>query len=239
MVHVPGIPGKKQHEMRTCVLIPTHNEAKNIAELVKNIRGQKLDILVIDDGSSDNTADLARDNGAEVIKNPRNLGKGASLIKGFEHILNNGFDACITMDGDGQHRPEEISNFIQAASSSTDGIIIGNRMAKSANMPLLRVLTNKFMSWLISKIIRQKISDSQCGFRLLKKEVLKKIKLRTAKFEIESEIIIEASRNGFTIASIPITSVYINETSHINPFTDTLRFLRFLFERIKQKTTPH
>ncbi|MCK9595454.1 MAG: glycosyltransferase family 2 protein [Candidatus Omnitrophica bacterium] len=218
--------------MRTCVLIPTHNEAKNIAALVENIRGQKMDILVIDDGSSDNTAGLAEDNGAEVIKNPRNLGKGASLIKGFEHILTAGFDACITMDGDGQHRPEEISSFIQEAANSDAGIIIGNRMAKSANMPLIRVFTNKFMSWLISKIARQDICDSQCGFRLIRKEVLKKIKLHSAKFEIESEIIIEASRNGFKIASVPITSVYINETSHINPVTDTLRFLRFLYKRV-------
>jgi glycosyltransferase involved in cell wall biosynthesis len=231
MVYVPGIPGKERQKMRTCVLIPTYNEAKNIADLVKKIREQKLDILVIDDGSCDNTADIAQRNGAVVIKNPRNLGKGASLVKGFDHILKSGFDACITMDGDGQHRPEEISNFIQAAVNSDHGIIIGNRMAKSANMPFIRVITNKFMSWLISKITRQKISDSQCGFRLLRKEVLEKIKLRTAKFEIESEIIIEASRNGFKIASIPVTSVYVNETSHINPVTDTLRFLRFLFKK--------
>ena len=217
--------------MKPCVIIPAYNEAENIADLVRDIRKQKLDILVIDDGSSDNTASLAQINGAVVLKNQRNLGKGASLIKGFDYILKNGFDACITMDGDGQHRPEEIPNFIKAAANSNNGIIIGNRMAKSANMPFIRVITNKLMSWLISKIIRQKISDSQCGFRLLKKEVLKKMKLRTAKFEIESEIIIEASRNGFKIASIPITSVYINETSHINPFTDTLRFLRFLFKR--------
>ena len=187
---------------------------------------------MIDDGSTDNTAVIAEKNGAVVIRNPLNLGKGASLIRGFEYCLKNNFDAAITMDGDGQHLPEDIPDFISLAEKKEEvGLIIGNRMFNRKNMPLIRVITNKLMSWLLSKIIKQKIYDSQCGFRLIKRKVLEKLSLKTHKFEIESEIIIESGRKGFKIESIPIQSVYRKERSHINPFVDTIRFFRFILRR--------
>ncbi len=218
--------------MKTCVIIPTYNEAGTIASIVRGIRSQHLDTLVIDDGSTDNTYQIARDNGAFVLKNERNRGKGASLIKGFDYILKNNFDAVITMDGDGQHMPEEIPSFIKIALSSDSGIIIGNRMSARRNMPFVRVLANKVMSWFISKVSKQKIPDTQCGFRLIKKEVLERLDLNTSKYETESEILIKASRLGFKIESLPIESVYIGEKSHINPFIDTLRFLKFIFKSL-------
>jgi glycosyltransferase involved in cell wall biosynthesis len=219
--------------MKACVVIPTYNEARTISVLVKQIRKQGLDALVIDDGSSDNSGQIARDNGALLLKNEQNLGKGASLIKGFDWALKNSYDAVITMDGDGQHLPEEIPDFIQAAQDRDKDIIIGNRMSQRRNMPLVRVWTNKFMSWIISKVTKQKIPDSQCGFRLIKKEVLARLHLVTSKYEIESEILIKASRLGFKIASVPIKSVYVGERSHINPFIDTLRFIKFIHKELK------
>lgn len=218
--------------MRICVLIPTYNEAKTIASLVRQIRSQHLDTLVIDDGSTDNTYQIARDSGAIVFKNERNQGKGLSLIKGFDYILKNNFDAVITMDGDGQHLPDEIPKFINCALSSDSGIIIGNRMLTRRNMPFVRVLTNKVMSWFISKVSKQKMPDTQCGFRLIKKEVLKKLHLNTSKYETESEILIKASKLGFKIESLPIESVYVGEKSHIHPIIDTLRFFRFIFKKL-------
>jgi len=209
-------------------VIPTYNEANTIADLVRNIRQQGLDVLVIDDGSCDDTSKIAQDNGAAVLRNVNNEGKGASLIKGFRYALTKDFDAVITMDGDGQHLPEEIPYFIRLATYSDSGIFIGNRMSKRRNMPFVRVLTNKFMSWLISYAAKQNIPDTQCGFRLIKKYVLEKIKLQTSKYETESEIIIRASRLGFKIESVPIKSVYKGEKSQINPFIDTLRFIRFV-----------
>ncbi len=191
---------------------------------------------MVDDGSTDDTADIAEKSGALVLRSEVNQGKGAALIRGFEYCLNNNFDSAITMDGDGQHLPEDIPDFIRLAAEKKDlGMIIGNRMANRRNMPFIRVMTNKFMSWLLSRLTRQKISDSQCGFRLIKREVLEKLSLQTNKFEIESEMIIEAAQNGFKIGSIPIQTVYQKERSHINPVVDTIRFFRFIFKKMRPK----
>jgi len=215
--------------MKTCVIIPTHNECSTIAGLVAQIRALKLDVVVIDDGSTDNTAACARKEGAFVLHNSRNQGKGKALAQGFEYILKRDFDAALTMDGDGQHLPEDIPQFLRKAESDTAGLIIGNRMIDRKNMPFIRVLTNKFMSWVISRKVRQTIADSQCGFRLIKRRLLETMTLTTNKFEIESEMIFEACRKGFSVISVPIQSVYRKEKSHINPFIDTVRFFRFLF----------
>jgi glycosyltransferase involved in cell wall biosynthesis len=214
--------------MKTCVIIPTYNEAKAIAEVVRKVRSLNPDVVVIDDGSSDNTPQIARDSGATVLRNHSNEGKGASLIKGFNYALNNGFDAVVTMDGDGQHLAEEIPHFTSMAQNSGSAVFIGNRMLKTKSMPWLRLLTNKFMSSLISKITGQDIPDSQCGFRLFKKEVLKKLRLKTSRYEIESEILIQSSRLGFKIESVAIRTVYLGEKSRIRPFRDSLRFIRFI-----------
>lgn len=218
--------------MKACVIIPTYNEAKTITSLIGQIHKQNLDILIVDDGSHDNTHQIARDSGATVLRNQENQGKGASLIKGFDYALNRDFDAVITMDGDGQHLASDIPYFMRLAKYSDSGILIGDRMSKTKSMPYVRILTNKLMSWFISKIAKQRIPDTQCGFRLIKKEVLKKLKLNTSKYETESEILIKAARLGFTIESIPIKTIYAGERSQINPFIDTLRFIRFIVREI-------
>jgi len=218
--------------MKACVIIPTYNEARAIGDLVREIRNQNLEVIVIDDGSKDNSSQIARDCGATVLRNQRNEGKGASLIKGFSYALSKDFDAVITMDGDGQHQPQDIQSFIHLAKNSDSAIFIGNRMLKTKPMPWLRLLTNKFMSWLISVITKQDIPDSQCGFRLIKKEVLERIELKTLRYETESEILIESFRLGFKIESVPIRTVYSGEKSQIKPFSDTLRFIRFIISKL-------
>ena len=216
--------------MRACVIIPAYNESGHIALLIRDIKNYRLDILVIDDGSKDGTFNIAKDSQVKVMLNLNNQGKGACLVKGFKYALENNFDAVITMDGDGQHLAQDLPLFIKAAESPDAHIIIGNRMLNAAGMPFLRVITNKLMSWVISVISRQDIPDTQCGYRLIKSEVLKKIALRTSKFETESELLIKASRMGFKIKSVPIKSVYGREKSQINPFVDTFRFLRLLIK---------
>ncbi|MBL7151655.1 MAG: glycosyltransferase family 2 protein [Candidatus Omnitrophica bacterium] len=218
--------------MKACVLIPTFNEAGAIGSLIEKILRHDLSVIVVDDGSRDNTSVIAREKGAVVLRNPANEGKGASLKKGFNFALEQNYDAVITMDGDGQHRPDDIPYFMRLAQYSQSGIFIGNRMSRAANMPLLRLLTNKFMSWLISAIAKQRIPDTQCGFRLIKKEVLERLKLRTSKYETESEILIKAARAGFKVESVPIKSVYSGEKSKIHPFVDTLRFVRFIIKEL-------
>lgn len=214
--------------MKTCIIIPAYNEAENIAQIVSAIKAKDLDSIVIDDGSVDNTRQLAEDKGAIVLRNPVNQGKGASLIKGFNYALSHGYEAVITMDGDGQHLPDDIAHFINSAKDKQNDLLIGNRMQDTQAMPFIRILTNKLMSLLISMLARQNIPDTQCGFRMIKNEVLNRINLTTAKYETESEILLEASRLGFKIKSVPIHSIYRGEKSQINPFIDTFRFIRFL-----------
>jgi len=219
--------------MKACVVIPAYNEAKAIGALVSEIRTRcNLDTIVIDDGSRDTTSTIAREKGAIVIKNQKNKGKGASLMEGFKYALEHGCEALITMDGDGQHLPEDLHGLLSKAQNSDAQIIIGNRMENPKDMPAFRWLTNKFMSDFISFMAGQAIPDTQCGFRLIKKEVLEKIDLSTSKYETESEILIKSARAGFKIESIPVKTVYCKEKSSINPVIDTLRFLRFVIREL-------
>jgi len=217
--------------MKTCVLIPAYNEEDSIGTLINGIRRFGLESVIVDDGSKDRTAEIAERSGARVLRNAKNMGKGATLSRGFNYLLQNNCEVVITMDGDGQHRPEDIPDFLKAAENSDAGMIIGNRMLKPKNMPLIRVWTNKFMSWLISRVAKQKIYDTQCGYRLIKAAVLKRIRIDSVRFEAETEILIKASRLGFKILSIPIETVYANEKSNINPFIDTFRFIRYILSQ--------
>jgi glycosyltransferase involved in cell wall biosynthesis len=194
-------------------------------------------VVVVDDGSTDNTSRISQDNGALVLRNSNNEGKGASLIRGFNYALSKDFDAIITMDGDGQHLPEDILYFTQLAQYSDSGVFIGNRMLNIKNMPWMRLVTNKFMSWFISRVTKQDIPDTQCGFRLIKKSVFEKLNLKTTRYETESELLIEASRLGFKIESVPIKTVYLGAKSQINPVLDTLRFIRFIHREIFRRPT--
>ena len=219
--------------MKICAIIPVYNESKAIGDLVKQVRQQQIDVLVVDDGSQDNSADIARNNGAIVLKNITNQGKGASLIQGLNYALNNNFDAAVLMDGDGQHLPEDIPAFIRKFEESAAALILGNRMQDTKSMPPVRYLTNKFMSWLISKITGQNIPDTQCGFRFITKDLIAKLKFTTKHYETESEMIIQAAHSGGKIESIPVRTVYRGEKSQINPLFDTLRFFMFIIRHIR------
>ncbi len=217
-----------------CILIPSYNEARTIGGIVKDLHARHLDVYVVDDGSTDETASKARDEGATVIVHKKNMGKGASLIEGFQYILKKNFGAIIVMDGDRQHRVEDIEVFLKEFAETGADIIIGNRMLDISSMPYIRILTNKFMSGLISRITGQLIPDTQCGFRLIKSEVLRSVQLRSLHYDIESELIIKAARQGFKIGSVPIKTVYQGEVSRINPVVDTLRFI-WLMVRLSLK----
>lgn len=214
--------------MNICAIIPSYNESQTIGKLIQRIKAQGLDVIVVDDGSSDDTAQIAKEAGAEVIRHVQNKGKGSSLTSGFDYVLRHDYDAVITMDGDGQHSPDDIAHLINIMETTNADIVVGNRMFSTKNMPTLRWLTNKTMSFLISAICRKDIPDSQCGFRLFKKNVLRNLHLKSHNYEIETETLIEASRQGFQIRSVPIQTIYSKQTSNINPFIDTIRFLRYL-----------
>jgi glycosyltransferase involved in cell wall biosynthesis len=215
--------------MKIWVVIPAYNEERYLRPLLLELKQKGFQTLVIDDGSRDSTYQVAKLAADLVIRNERNLGKGLSLQKAITRLLRkNTFDYIVTMDADGQHSVADIPKFINEAKNG-EKFIVGNRMHKPLKMPAIRIFTNKLMSFLISKIVRQEISDTQCGFRLIKREVLEKIKVQTNKFEVESEILIKAAKTGFRIKSVDIESIYFkNRRSKIHPFVDTIRFLRFI-----------
>lgn len=217
--------------MKGCVIIPTFNEAQIIYDLVIKIKDYKLlDVLVVDDGSSDKTDELAKQAGAEVIRHERNLGKGVSLRTGFKNVVGKDYDFVITMDGDGQHHADDLRNFISYFETNNTDIIVGNRMDDPKNMPLHRFLTNKVMSMIISSICKVYIADTQCGFRLIRASALRDMVFSTSNYEIESELLIQASKKKYTIASMPIKTIYEGQESDINPFVDTVRFFKFILK---------
>lgn len=221
--------------MKVCALIPCFNEVSNISGVVKGVLLYLRDVIVVDDGSNDGTNESARASGAIVLKHLNNKGKGESLKTGFNYIEYEGkWDALIILDGDGQHDWNEIPEFIKAAEKGNGSIVVGDRIGgrRPENMPLIRWLTNKGTSYITSKIIHQYVPDTQCGYKLIKTAVLKDLKLQTSRYDVESEILIQSSRKGHKIVSVPVKSIYRDEVSHINPFRDTIRFIKLIYGAI-------
>ncbi len=218
--------------MKICLLIPAYNEAQALGSLVRDVRSRGFEALVVDDGSSDNSAEIAREAGATVLVNAKNHGKGYSLQRGFDYIISRDYAALITVDGDGQHSPDDLASFVRLFEEKSPDIICGNRMRNPTGMPGVRFVTNKIMSGLISLVCRQKIYDTQCGYRLIKTEVLRNIQLSSAAFEIESEVLIKACKKGYRVVSVPIRTIYSNERSKINPFFDTVRFIVYIIREL-------
>lgn len=214
---------------RTCVLIPSYNEARTIGGIVSGLRQMGLAAYVVDDGSTDETAGLAEKAGAIVFRHARNKGKGASLVEGFGRIVKEGYDRVAVMDGDGQHSLDDIQVLMKRMDETGADIVIGSRMGETSEMPFIRICVNRFMSDVLSRIIGQSIPDSQSGLRLIKKKVLETVHLETANYETESELLIKAGRAGFRIESAPIKTIYQGQKSRINPIVDTIRFIKLLF----------
>ena len=212
-----------------CVLIPAFNEAKTITALIRSVQKAGFKVILSDDGSTDGTRNAAEAIGVQVSTSGLNQGKGACIRRGIQEFLKTDLKALVLMDGDGQHDPSELGLFLDALSLKCADLVIGNRMASPQGMPWVRRLTNLILSSVLSFISGQKVPDSQCGYRALTREAAQKILIRSDRFEVESEIILDASRRGFRIASVPIRCVYADEASRIRPIKDTFRFFSFLF----------
>ena len=214
---------------KIAAVIPAYNEEKHIGDVARRTRQQLDHVLVVDDGSQDKTADNARSAGAEVIVHEKNLGKGETIKTGLRYWLERGVDLVIILDADGQHRPEEIDRFTAAAlSADQPKLILGNRMNDLASMPRVRRFVNRWMSQRISAVCGQEIPDTQCGFRMLHRELIPELLGGAARFDYETEMLIVASRKGFRIASVPISTVYSDEVSSIHPIRDTIRFFKLM-----------
>jgi glycosyltransferase involved in cell wall biosynthesis len=209
-------------------VIPAYREEKHIGDVVRRTRQMLEHVLVVDDGSSDKTAARAREAGAEVIVHPQNRGKGEAIKTGLRHWQERDLVWVFILDADGQHRPEEIVRFIAAATSDGASLLIGNRMKNVKSMPLLRRAVNRYMSNKISKVCGTTIPDTQCGFRMLHRHLIPELLVGGTRFDYETEMLIIASRKGFRIDSVPISTVYSDEVSSIHPVRDTLRFFKLM-----------
>ena len=219
---------------RIAAIIPAYNEEKHIGDVVRRTRQKLDDVLVVDDGSADETAERAREAGAEVIMHEQNRGKGETIKTGLRHWQDRQAEFVIILDADGQHRPEEIDHFVNAAVSSDEPkLILGTRMNDLSSMPIVRRIVNRWMSDRISAVCGQKIPDTQCGFRMLHRRLIPELLGGAARFDYETEMLIVASRKGFRIASVPISTVYSDEVSSIHPVRDTIRFFK-LMQRYKK-----
>ena len=209
-------------------VVPAYQEEKHIGEVVRRTLKQLPNVVVVDDGSTDATADEARTAGADVIVHEQNRGKGESIKSGFRYWLEHGSTYVIILDGDGQHLPEEIDRFLDAASSSGAKLLIGTRMNDVREMPLVRRTVNRYMSRKISRLCGHEIPDTQCGFRMVHRDIIPNLLGGTERFDYETEMLILASRAGCRIASVPISTVYSDEVSSIHPVRDTLRFFKLM-----------
>jgi glycosyltransferase involved in cell wall biosynthesis len=228
-----------QIRSQTAAVIPAYQDEKHIGDIVRRTR-QRLDhVLVVDDGSSDQTAQRARQAGAEVIVHNQNRGKGEAVKTGLGQWLaaaspfGGGLDQEVTwvilLDSDGQHLPEEIDRFLAAAVGATrPSFFIGNRMNNLAGMPFVRRVVNRYMSRRISRVCGQKIPDTQCGYRMLDRQLIPELLGGGDRFDYDTEALIIASRKGYRIESVPITTVYSDQVSKIRPVRDAFRFFKLM-----------
>jgi glycosyltransferase involved in cell wall biosynthesis len=211
--------------MRTCALIPAFNEAPHIANVVERARSHVEEVVVIDDGSGDGTAEIARAAGATCLQLSENCGKASALRAGIAYARQHNFTHVITLDGDGQHLPEDIPVMLRVAEETGADLIIGARSFDRALMPGPRYYSNIIGSRLASGLVGQKIRDSQSGFRLFRLDKLDASKLRSRYYEFEMETLIKMARSGCSIAHAPIRMVYDDghARSKMKPVRDTVR----------------
>jgi glycosyltransferase involved in cell wall biosynthesis len=211
--------------MRTCALIPAFNEAPHIASVVERTRQHVAEVVVIDDGSGDETAELARAAGATCLQSSKNCGKASALRTGIAFARDRKFPYVITLYGDGQHLPEDIPVMIRVAEETGADLVIGTRSFDRARMPRPRYFSNVIGSRLASALVGHEIQDSQSGFRLFRLDKLDGAKLRSRCYELEMEILIKMARSGCTIAHAPVRTVYDDgqARSKMKPVRDTVR----------------
>jgi len=207
-------------------VVPAYNAGKTIGNVVRKTLRKVAHCIVVDDGSSDETGDIAVKAGAELIVHVSNRGKGAAIRTALNVLRKRAYKYVIFLDADGQHQPGEITRFVQAAQRRRAHFVCGNRMNKPDGMPAVRRVTNRVMSKIVSKLCGVSLADTQCGYRLLSKKAIESLRLKKANFEVDSEMLYQVSRKGFKVTEVTVSSIYTeNHTSNIHPVGDTFRFI--------------
>ena len=209
-------------------LIPGYQEGPRIAAVVAGA-ALHLPVLVVDDGSTDDTAKQAESAGATVLRSAHNEGKGAALRAGFRHALDHGADAVVTLDADGQHHPDEIPAFLAAYERDRPELVIGRR--DFSQMPAARRLSNTVGGWVFSAAVGRVVPDNQSGFRLIGRRLMRTLlDSDEPGFEFEVEMIARCMALGLPIAWVPIRTIYAGEPSHVRPLSHLRQFVRISIE---------
>ncbi|HYF07438.1 MAG TPA: glycosyltransferase family 2 protein [Acetobacteraceae bacterium] len=216
------------------IVIPAYQEAATIRDVVERARTvlPRAPVIVVDDGSTDGTAALAAGAGAVVLLSPQNQGKGAALRRGMQAALAGGAAFVATLDGDGQHRPEDLPRLIALAGPGH--IVIGSRRGCADRQPTARRIANRVADFWISWAARHPVRDSQCGFRLYPAAALAELARyegRAAGFAFESEVLIDAARAGWPTVAVEIEVLYgaaLRRPSHFKPIADIARIVKMV-----------
>jgi len=228
------MPTESEILENTAAIVPAYNAAALVSDVLVALQEviPSIRVIVVDDGSTDDTFRKASVTGVQVVQHPMNMGKGVALSTGFKRALSMGMGHVVTLDADGQHNPAEIPKFARRVAETGADIVVGNRFGALGAMPWLRRSTNWLTSKVVSALARQRIPDSQNGYRMIGARVLASIELETARYEAESEILIKAGRRGFRIDSVPVETIYGEEVSAIHPVVDTVRFFRLVYKAL-------
>lgn len=223
--------------MKSAIVIPAYNEAATIRGVSERCLQQAAWVIVVDDGSTDATIAQLEGLPVELLRNETNSGKAATLWKGMQHALQQGATQVITLDGDGQHQPEDIPALLAAAQANPGHLIIAARLKDNDQAPKARLRANHIADFWISWAAGQWIHDTQSGFRLYPARLLSLIEPDTRRergFVFESEILIEAVRRKFPCTVVPISSTYSANAraSHFRPVADITRIVLMVAWRL-------
>jgi glycosyltransferase involved in cell wall biosynthesis len=217
-------------EKKTVIVIPAYNEAATIRELVERCLQLTLPVIVVDDGSTDNTQAVLEGLPVTLLANAQNSGKAATLWYGMQEAIKAGAEQVISIDGDGQHRPEDIPALLETARQHPANMVIAARLKDNDQAPRARLAANRFADFWISWAAGQWIHDTQSGFRLYPAELIGQLDPDTSKergFVFESKVLIDAARRGFPCKVTPISSSYHSNAraSHFRPVADITRIV--------------
>jgi len=195
--------------MRTYIVIPAYNEEKSVGRVIKSVQKQGFnDIIVIDDGSNDNTSRVAKKAGAIVYRHPVNRGLGGALGTGISAALMHGADIIVTFDADGQHDAREIRKVVQPIISRKADAVVGSRLINPKGMPIIRKIGNWGFNIITYALFGVWTTDSQSGFRAFSRKAAMKLEIKSNRMEVSSEIIKEIGKKKIRFAEVPIKAIY-------------------------------
>ena len=216
----------------TAIVVPAYRAAHHLPALfarVEQVCGLER-MYVVDDGSGDDTPDVCRSHGVRLVRHEENQGKGAALRTGLRQAHADGWQWAVTLDADLQHEPESMPRFLARQRATGASLVYGRRCFSRKVMPWPRIASNRLTSLMVSLTCRQRVHDSQCGYRLYRLEPLAELSFRTSRYQFESEVLFKLAKIGARFSFVPIRTVYGDEQSHIRHLRDIANFIGVLLD---------